>query len=109
MLAGGDIGQMAWTSRELEPLRERWTRDGGNREDFFATHEDDRPGDVCRASPRRKMLMLNASHDEVIPRACTESLWHAFGRPEIVWFDAGHYSAMGFIFDGLGRVTRFFQ
>jgi hypothetical protein len=53
--------------------------------------------------------MLNASRDEVIPPACTLSLWRAFGQPEIVWFDAGHYSAMRFIFDGLGRVTRFFQ
>ena len=57
----------------------------------------------------RKILMLNASHDEVIPKVCTEALWHAFGEPEIVWLDAGHYSAMRFIFDGLTRVTKFFQ
>jgi hypothetical protein len=44
----------------------------------------------------------------VIPRACTDSLWHAFGGPEIVWFDAGHYTALRFIFEGMERVTRFF-
>jgi hypothetical protein len=55
------------------------------------------------------MLMLNARYDEVIPRECTESLWHALGEPEIVWWDAGHYSAARFMLDGLARVTRFFE
>jgi hypothetical protein len=52
--------------------------------------------------------MLNASHDEVIPKACTESLWRAFGEPPIVWYDAGHYTAARFMFDGIARVTKFF-
>lgn len=109
MLAGGDIAQVAWTSRELQPLRKRWTTDGGTRDEFFATMKTIDPVTYAANLRGRKVLMLNASHDEVIPRACTESLWRAFGRPEIVWFDAGHYSAMAYIFDGLARVTRFFQ
>jgi dienelactone hydrolase len=109
MLAGGDIGQVAWTSRELAPLRTRWVADGGSREEFFALMKTVDPVTYAKNVRGRKILMLNASHDEVIPPACTLSLWRAFGQPEIVWFDAGHYSAMRFIFDGLGRVTRFFQ
>ena len=31
--------------------------------------------------------MLNARYDEVIPPACTESLWRAFGQPQIIWWD----------------------
>jgi cephalosporin-C deacetylase-like acetyl esterase len=109
MLAGGDIGQVAWTSRELAPLRTRWVANGGSREEFFALMKTVDPVTYAETVRGRKILMLNASRDEVIPPACTLSLWRAFGQPEIVWFDAGHYSAMRFIFDGLGRVTRFFQ
>jgi dienelactone hydrolase len=109
MLAGGDIGQVAWTSRELQPLRTRWTSTGGSREEFFAILKTVDPVTYAANLRGRKVLMLNASHDQVIPKACTESLWQAFGRPEIVWYDANHYSAMRFIFDGLGRVTQFFQ
>ena len=109
MLAGGDMGQVAWTSRELEPLRVRWSKEGGSREEFFSLFKTVDPVTYAGNLHGRKVLMLNASHDQVIPRACTESLWQAFGRPEIVWYDANHYSAMRFIFDGLGRVTRFFQ
>ena len=53
--------------------------------------------------------MLNARQDEVIPPACTESLWRAFGKPEIVWWDAGHFSAARYLFEGLGIAARFFR
>ncbi len=32
ILAGGDIGQVAWDSRHLAPLRKRWAAQGGTRE-----------------------------------------------------------------------------
>jgi hypothetical protein len=57
----------------------------------------------------RRILMLNARHDELIPRECTESLWRAFGEPEIIWWDAGHYTAARYLFDGLAKTTAFFQ
>jgi dienelactone hydrolase len=109
MLAGGDIGQVAWASRELAPLRNRWQAEGQSKEEFFALLKTVDPVTYAQIVPGRRVLLINASHDELIPRACTESLWRAFGRPPIVWFDAGHYSAMSYLFDGLNRVLRFFQ
>jgi hypothetical protein len=109
MLAGGDMAKIAWESPEVKEVRERWIARGGNKEEFYQMLKQIDPvtyGDRVRG---RKILMLNASNDEVIPKACTESLWHAFGEPEIVWFDAGHYSAIRFIFDALARVAVFFR
>jgi hypothetical protein len=109
MLAGGDMAKIAWESPEVKEVRERWLARGGNKEEFYDIIKQIDPvtyGDKVRG---RKILMLNATHDEIIPKVCTEALWHAFGEPEIVWLDAGHYSAMRFIFDGLTRVTKFFQ
>jgi hypothetical protein len=56
----------------------------------------------------RRLLMLNAAEDEVIPRACTESLWAALGKPEIVWYDGGHYSVARHILHALQRTQDFF-
>ena len=109
MLAGGDMAKIAWESPEVKDVRERWAARGGSKEEFYQILKQIDPvtyGDRVRG---RKILMLNASNDEVIPKVCTESLWHAFGEPEIVWFDAGHYSAIRYIFDALGRVAKFFQ
>jgi dienelactone hydrolase len=109
MLAGGDIGQVAWAAPELAPLRNRWQAAGRSKEEFFALLQTVDPVTYARSVPGRRMLLINARHDELIPRACSESLWRAFGRPPIVWLDAGHYSAMSYLFDGLDRVLRFFQ
>ncbi|MEX0710786.1 MAG: alpha/beta hydrolase family protein [Pirellulales bacterium] len=109
MLAGGDVAQVSWSSSKLARLREQWLGQGGTREEFFELLKPIDPVTYGENVRGRRILMLNASHDEIIPRACTESLWRAFGQPEIVWMDAGHYSAMRFIFDGLSRVTKFFN
>jgi hypothetical protein len=109
MLAGGDMAQIAWESPEVKEIRERWVARGATKEQFYELLKQIDPVTYGANVRGRKILMLNASHDEVIPKACTVSLWKAFGEPEIVWMEAGHYSAMRFIFDGLTRVTKFFQ
>lgn len=109
MLAGGDIAQVGWSSPELRRLRERWIKSGGTKETLNELLKDVDPVTYGENVRERRILMLNASRDEVIPRECTISLWESFGKPDIVWYDAGHYSAMAYIFDGVDRVTTFFQ
>lgn len=109
MLAGGDISQVAWESQELAPLREHWLAQGETRESFFEVLESVDPAAYAPQALDRRVLMLNASRDEVIPPECTKSLWRAWGEPPIVWYNAGHYSAVFYLLDGLGRVTGFFQ
>jgi cephalosporin-C deacetylase-like acetyl esterase len=109
LLAGGDMGQVAWTSTEMEPLRKSWTAAGRSKEELFEMLRVIDPVTYARPVNGRKILMLNASHDEVVPPECTRSLWRAFGEPEIVWWDAGHYTAVRYIFSGVARVVDFFQ
>jgi len=109
MLAGGDVAQISWESRQMSRLREFWIASGGTRESLAEILREVDPVTYAGNVRGRRVLMLNASHDEVIPRAATESLWRALGEPEIVWMDAGHYSSLRFIFESLARVTRFFQ
>jgi dienelactone hydrolase len=109
MLAGGDIARVGWSATELRGVRQRWLAQGKTFEEFVAVMKTIDPVTYAANARDRKILMLNVNYDEVIPRECTESLWQALGKPEIVWWDAGHYSAARFMFDGLARVTRFFQ
>ena len=109
MLAGGEMGEVAWTSTEMAPLRKRWTESGGSKEDLFAALKVVDPVTYAKPIAGRKILMLNASRDEVIPPACTRALWRAFGEPEIVWWDAGHYSAVRYLFSGMARTVQFFE
>ncbi len=109
ILAGGDMGEVAWTSEELAPLREKWIASGGTKEQLFALFRPVDPITYAKPVPGRSILMLNASHDEVVPPACTEALWRAYGEPRIIWWNAGHYSAARYLFDGMAEAVRFFQ
>jgi dipeptidyl aminopeptidase/acylaminoacyl peptidase len=108
LLAGGDVAQIGWESKETDRLRKSWLASGGTRESLAEILRQVDPVTYA-GNVRGRVLMMNASHDEVIPRAATESLWRALGQPEIVWMDAGHYSAARFIFETLARVTDFFR
>ena len=111
LLAGGDMHKVGRDSKQFIQARQIWLAAGNTEAEFAELLRSVDP--VTHAHrvqvPGRKLLMLNVRHDEIIPRECTESLWQAFGQPEIVWWDAGHISSGRFIFDGLEKVTRFFQ
>jgi hypothetical protein len=56
------------------------------------------------------VLMIEARNDEVIPPESARALWESIGRePDLVWLDAGHYSAIRFLPQELVRLDRFFN
>jgi dienelactone hydrolase len=108
LLAGGDVGQATWDSHELRAVRERWLAEGRTREEYFEVLRVVDPVTYAAAARDKRILMLNAASDEVIPRRCTESLWQALGEPKIRWYSGGHYSVMRHIFGVLLKVPHFF-
>ena len=111
VLAGGGIGKILWESNEghLADARKKWLAGGGTRESLEALMKTIDPATYGERVRGRQILMLNADHDEVIPKACTEALWQAFGRPKIQWYHAGHYSAAWHLFEAIITVTDFFS
>ncbi|MFM9118457.1 MAG: alpha/beta hydrolase family protein [Planctomycetota bacterium] len=108
LLAGGDIGRIAWESKELSDVRKGWLATGGSREEFLKRLQSIDPVRYGENVQGRRILLLNATADEVIPKACTESLWESFGKPEIVWYSGGHYSVARHLLSALDRSSRFF-
>jgi hypothetical protein len=111
VLAGGDMAKVLRTSteRHLADARKQWAAKGRSLDELDDLMKTIDPCTYGSCLAGRNVLMLNAKNDEVIPRACTESLWEAFGRPKIHWYDAGHYSAMLYITDALEKVADFFS
>ena len=111
LLAGGDVGKIATTAWELpegKEIRRAWTEKGGTREEFAAILTTVDPVSYAANVRGKRILMLNALSDEIVPKVCTESLWSAFGKPKIVWYEGGHYSVARHIFGALHEVTNFF-
>ncbi len=109
LLAGGDIGAVAWEARELDKIRRKWIERGRTKEEFLALMKNVDPVEYGHNARGRRILMLNAKQDELIPRACTDALWNSFGQPEIVWYEGTHYTVIWHLLHALHRTATFFE
>jgi dienelactone hydrolase len=108
LLAGGDIGAAGWDGPYTKVVRERWLSKGRTREEFEAILKAVDPVTYAAGARGKRILMLNATDDEIIPRDCTISLWKSLGEPEIEWLNGGHFSVIRHLFSALLRVSHFF-
>ncbi len=108
LLAGGDLGKVAWESRELDDVRKGWIAMGGTKEEFMRILLEIDPVTYAANARGRRILMMNAKEDEVIPKVCTESLWKSLGEPPIHWYKGGHYSVAWHLLDALDKTGDFF-
>ena len=109
ILSGGDVGRVAWESPELDRVRQAWQKSGMRRDEAARLLSTVDPLTYAPRLAGREVLMINARHDEVIPRQCTLALWEALGQPEIVWWNATHYTAALYLPSGLARMGAFFS
>jgi dienelactone hydrolase len=109
IIAGGDLAAiMLNESRETRDVRARLAAKGIGRDELAKAM---RPIDPLRYASRidaRGTLMLNARQDEVIPKPCTEQLWEAASRPEIVWYECGHKTIAVFFPDLIAKTRAHF-
>jgi dienelactone hydrolase len=108
LLAGGDLGKVAWESKELATIRKRWLNGGGTPEEYVKALAEVDPVRYAKNIQGRRILLMNAKDDEVIPKVCTEALWESLGKPPIHWFSGGHYSCIWHLPVALSKVQDFF-
>ncbi|MBI3862197.1 MAG: alpha/beta hydrolase family protein [Planctomycetia bacterium] len=111
-LGGGNFGELIWANetRQAEEFRKRWLAAGETRESFKDVVGQVDPATYGKLLTGRRVLMIAAKNDEVIPPACATALWEAIDRePELVWIDAGHYTAIKYLPQELVRLDRFFN
>jgi dienelactone hydrolase len=108
ILAGGDLATIAFDeNRETRRLRAALIASGLDRAaaaELFAPVE---PLHFAGRIGAGRCLMINALHDEIIPRPTTEALRAAIGDPTILWLPAGHYSAVTYFLTMQGRAMDF--
>jgi hypothetical protein len=94
--------------RRIVEARRLWTSKGKTIDELIDLMKTVDPCTYGKCLHGRKVLMLNAKNDEVIPPECTESLWEACGRPEIHWYNAGHFTAILYLADAMNKAEVFF-
>jgi cephalosporin-C deacetylase-like acetyl esterase len=112
VLGGGNFADLLWaneTTRAKE-FREKWLAGGETRESFRDLVSPIDPATHGHLLKGRRVLMIEAQNDEVIPPDSAKALWESMGRePELVWLDAGHYTAIRYLPRELVRLDMFFN
>ena len=100
VLGGGDLAGIIGSSDEpsLRRIRDGMMADEDlTPQEFYdaasAALEDVDPLTYAPLVAPGRIVMINARFDRVIRRPYTETLWRAYGRPELIWLPTGHYTA----------------
>jgi dienelactone hydrolase len=52
----------------------------------------------------KKLLLIGASRDDIVPPEAMKRLWEATGKPKIVWLDATHVGAAAHVFTAMNAI-----
>lgn len=95
ILGGGDMGKIMWNSFATKTFKKSLEEEGivseGELEKRLWIIDPLTFADGCKGKP---ILMVNAYFDTAIPRASTDQLWEALGKPQIVWIPSGHFTSL---------------
>jgi dienelactone hydrolase len=111
-LGGGNFAEILWANEteRAQAFRKRWLAAGETRETFLEIVGQIDPATYGHLLKGRRVLMIAGKEDEIIPPASAEALWESIGRePELVWLDAGHYTAIKYLPQELVRLDLFFN
>jgi dienelactone hydrolase len=115
VLAGGDLVTIINHARETRSMRRVLDQlSTSKRAEFEKTISSVDPLHLAAGLRKRatagKVLMINASRDEVIPPSCTKKLADALGMAdEVIWLDGlGHYTALAELSRTVRLTTEFF-
>ncbi|WP_165225953.1 alpha/beta hydrolase [Aquisphaera insulae] len=107
LLAGGDLSKILWDMPETARFRQSWEAAGKSILDLKALTDPYDPLTYASRLKGKQVLMIAGNIDEVVPPASAEALWVAAGRPPIIWYDCGHYSAVGYLLPGIRKAVDF--
>jgi cephalosporin-C deacetylase-like acetyl esterase len=109
LLGGGGFIDGYWDHPQVVGYRKVYESVGGTKKTLQELIADIDPITHAGVLKHRKVLIIAAKNDEIVPPKMAENLWNASGRQQIVWLNAGHYSAAIFILPGLHRVVDHFK
>lgn len=101
VLGGGGVVDAFYDHPQGAPIRLLWESLGGTKEKLQKLIAIADPITRAENLKDREVIMIAARKDEIVPPSACVRMWEALGKPKIIWYEAGHYSAILFITDAL--------
>lgn len=109
MLGGGGLVDAYWEHPQAKPLLMALSLIGVTKESMKAVIAPADPITLADNLKSRRLLMIAASRDDVVPPQAAKQLWEATGKPKIIWLNATHVGAALFLFESTNQIVKFFN
>lgn len=109
LLGGGGLVDAYYDDPRAGDFRKLYEALGGTKEKLAKAIAPVDPLTHAANLKDRKVLIIAAKRDEIVPPKAAEALWQATGKQKIVWYDCTHYGAALYAVPALGHVVKHFQ
>jgi dienelactone hydrolase len=109
VLGGGGIVDAFYDHPQGSSVRFLWESLGGTKEKMKQLIAIADPITRAENLKDRHVVMFAAKNDEIVPPSACTRMWEAIGKPEIHWYNAGHYTAALFITNALEHTVVMFK
>jgi len=109
VLGGGSVTEAVFSGgKDTRKVAARLEARGWTKAKVAALFAPLEPAAHATAIAKDGVLMINCRADDVVPPASTRAYWEALGKPEILWYDGGHYGIKDHVFEVLARIGTHF-
>lgn len=108
VLGGGGFVDAYWDDPRVALVRTCYVLLGGTKEKVARAIAPIDPLTYAENLKQRKLLILAAKKDEIVPPRMAEALWRASGQQRIIWFNAGHYTSVIYIIPAMKHLLEHF-
>jgi dienelactone hydrolase len=109
LLGGADFADGYWDHPQTAKYRKVFQALGGKKEQIRDVIAQVDPITCVKNLKDCKVLIIAAKNDEIVPPRMAENLWRATGKQQIIWVNAGHYTAAIYLVQGLKNVVDHFR
>ncbi len=108
LLGGGGFADGFWDHPQAKPYRQVFEALGGTKEMVAQVLAPVDPLTCAANLKGRKVLIVAAKNDEIVPPSMALALWQATGQQRLLWLPAGHYTAAFYLLPGLSSLVDHF-
>jgi dienelactone hydrolase len=109
LLGGGGLVDAFYENPKAKPFLQAADLVGLTREKMKKMIAPADPLTYAELLKERKLLMIAASRDDIVPPIAAQKLWEATGKPKIIWLDATHVGAAIYVFHVAGPIVEHFK
>lgn len=103
LLGGGDLVDAFYNHPKAAPFR--FVNDlFGGKDKLKKLIDPVDPITYAKELKSKRLLLIAASRDDVVPPVAMKRLWEATGKPKLIWLDATHVGAAAYVFPTMSAV-----